>query len=416
MVLCIVTISLMEDILSLIVIHYRQSLPSFFVNFICKLYIVSLIWGVWAALLYVCADLASEELHRKIALHLVLVLIVESIVVYSLPIYIFEQGRIAYTYGPATIAVYIFVALYILSTLGVAFIYRARINKRRMFAIVLWMFIWMGSAFIQFFHHELLVVGFSSAIGTLVLFAVMENPEANLDRTLGCFNSYALAEYIREFYSKRKNFCVLEITFENQELLEKNSMDAYEIMKRVLRILKHYESILVFKNISFSLVLISKTPENLRAAGREIFAYFKDSDVLDKNVSFVMTEKTDVFSSMEELSHFLVFVRREYEEEKGTMIETDEKMVEKFKEQYSIERKLKMPLQKTGWRFFYSRFFPITVSDLPRRRHWSGSVSRMEACFPLGFLFRLRRKTGRFWNWESGYLKRCVLSCGIQMQ
>lgn len=343
-VLCIITGSLILDILSLVMIHYRHNLPAFFVSFICKTYIVSLIFGACAAFLYVWADLSSEVTHRKIVSRSMLVLLTESIVVYVIPIYIFEEGRIAYTYGPATIAVYIFTVTYILLTLGFTFHYREKINKRRMFAIVLWMFIWMGSAVIQFCHPEILAVGFSGAIGTLVLFVVIENPEANLDRTLGCFNSYALVEYISQFYAEKKNFCVLEISFENQELLEKNSMDAYEIMKSVLHILKNYESILVFKNISFSLVLISRTPENLRAAGREIFTYFKDTDVLDKSVSFIMTEKTDVFSGMEELDRFLVFARKEYEDEKGIMIETNEKMVEKFKEQYSIGREIENAL------------------------------------------------------------------------
>ena len=87
-VLCIITGSLILDILSLVMIHYRHNLPAFFVNFICKTYIVSLIFGACAAFLYVWADLSSEVTHRKIVSRSMLVLLTESIVVYVIPIYI----------------------------------------------------------------------------------------------------------------------------------------------------------------------------------------------------------------------------------------------------------------------------------------------------------------------------------------
>ena len=58
----------------------------------------------------------------------------------------------------------------------------------------------MSSAVFQLFNSALLVVGFASAVGVLILFVIMENPEANLERSLGCFNSYALTEYLKQLY------------------------------------------------------------------------------------------------------------------------------------------------------------------------------------------------------------------------
>ena len=58
-------------------------------------------------------------------------------------------------------------------------------NKRRVLAICLWMAIWFVAAIIQFINNELLIVGFASAIGVLILFVIIENPEANFDKKLG---------------------------------------------------------------------------------------------------------------------------------------------------------------------------------------------------------------------------------------
>ena len=60
------------------------------------------------------------------------------------------------------------------------------------------MAMWIIAAVIQFLNNELLLVGFATAVGILILLAIMENPESNLDRRLGCFNSYALSVYIKE--------------------------------------------------------------------------------------------------------------------------------------------------------------------------------------------------------------------------
>ena len=128
--------------------------------------------------------------------------------IYFLPIYIFADGNQSYTYGPAVICVYVFVGLYIISTLVTTCAFYKRLNPRRAFATILWMVIWMSSAIIQFFNSALMIVGFASAVGVLILFVIIENPDANLDRRLGCFNSYALTEYIKQLIEGKKEFVV----------------------------------------------------------------------------------------------------------------------------------------------------------------------------------------------------------------
>lgn len=67
------------------------------------------------------------------------------------------------------------------------------------------MFIWIAAAAIQYLDNSLLIVGFASVVGMLILFVVMENPESNLDRRTGCFNSYALSEFSQQLFEKKQN-------------------------------------------------------------------------------------------------------------------------------------------------------------------------------------------------------------------
>lgn len=193
-VLCIITISLIGDVLSLVAIRYKHILPLHLVNFLCKTYIIALMWGVWSAFIYVITDLVSEKKHRKITRNSILLISIQSMIIYILPIHIFSEGNQMFTYGASVLGVYCFVAVYIIATLTISFVFKKRLNPRRGFAIILWMLIWMSSAILQFFNNALLIVGFASALGVLILFVLMENPEANLERQLGCFNSYAFTD------------------------------------------------------------------------------------------------------------------------------------------------------------------------------------------------------------------------------
>lgn len=340
MVLWIITGSLLGDVLSLVAIYYRQSLPSILVESVCKLYAISLIWGVWSALIYVVTDLLSEKEHRKLMFRLALFALAQSVMIYLLPIHIFNEGEQMYTYGVAVWWVYIFVGLYIIATLTVTCVFRKRLNPRRRFAIILWMIIWMASAAFQLFNKALLVVGFASAIGVLILFVIMENPEANLERRLGCFNSYALTEYLKQLYEQKKSFSVLEISFENAEILEEHSMDADEMFRKVLKISRHYDDVLAFKNINLGLVLISTKAEKLETVGEAILNGCSDSMVFFKSALTVLIPQADVFSDMEELFRFLTFVRTECRDIKGRMISAQEEMIAKYQSQSLIEHEI----------------------------------------------------------------------------
>ena len=339
-VLCIITASLLGDVLSLVAIFYRQRIPSVLVNGVCKGYIISLIWGSWSALIYVITDLLSEKEHRILTRRFMLFTLAQSGIISFLPIYIFEEGKQVYTYGPAVSGVYIFVGMYIIATLIVTGIFRKRLNPRRRFAIILWMIIWMSSAVFQLFNSALLVVGFASAVGVLILFVIMENPEANLERSLGCFNSYALTEYLKQLYERKKNFGVLEISFENATILEEYGMDADEMLRKILQISEGYDDILVFKNINFGLIMISEKPDKLEAVGNAILNGFVHTEAFYNSAMLIMIAQAGILSDLEELFRFLAFVRAECSDQTGKIIYANEETVKKYQEKYLIEREI----------------------------------------------------------------------------
>lgn len=336
MIFAIASLSL--DILSLVVIEYRQMLPMILVYLVCKTYIISLIWVGMSGTIYVLTEVLSMEKHKFLINLMISITCVQGIIVYALPIYIHEETEEVYTYGPAVLCVYLFAVLYVVATLAIIIIYRNRVSRRRRFAVSLWMTIWIIAAIIQFLNNELLLVGFAIAIGVLILLVIMENPESNLDRRLGCFNSYALSEYAKELFRNKKKFSVLNLSFGNKKLLEENRAYAEEMLRGMLNAVNRRKKVLAFKNTNADIVFISDDGDGLYRLGLDILAYFTKDTEWHKETSLALVKKCDSFADAEELFGFLTFLHKEYVNEKERVLLVGESIIEKYKKQFEIEQ------------------------------------------------------------------------------
>ncbi len=336
MIFAIASLSL--DILSLVVIEYRQMLPMILVYLVCKTYIISLIWVGMSGTIYVLTEVLSMEKHKFLINLMISITCVQGIIVYALPIYIHEETGEVYTYGPAVLCVYLFAVLYVVATLAIIIIYRNRVSRRRRFAVSLWMTIWIIAAIIQFLNNELLLVGFATAIGVLILLVIMENPESNLDRRLGCFNSYALSEYAKELFRNKKKFSVLNLSFGNKKLLEENRAYAEEMLRGMLNAVNRRKKVLAFKNTNADIVFISDDGDGLYRLGLDILAYFTKDTEWHKETSLALVKKCDSFADAEELFGFLTFLHKEYVNEKERVLPVGESIIEKYKKQFEIEQ------------------------------------------------------------------------------
>lgn len=336
MIFAIASLSL--DILSLVVIEYRQMLPMILVYLVCKTYIISLIWVGMSGTIYVLTEVLSMEKHKFLINLMISITCVQGIIVYALPIYIHEETEEVYTYGPAVLCVYLFAVLYVVATLAIIIIYRNRVSRRRRFAVSLWMTIWIIAAIIQFLNNELLLVGFAIAIGVLILLVIMENPESNLDRRLGCFNSYALSKYAKELFRNKKKFSVLNLSFGNKKLLEENRAYAEEMLRGMLNAVNRRKKVLAFKNTNADIVFISDDGDGLYRLGLDILAYFTKDTEWHKETSLALVKKCDSFADAEELFGFLTFLHKEYVNEKERVLPVGESIIEKYKKQFEIEQ------------------------------------------------------------------------------
>ena len=99
--------SLLLDIGSVLSLTYREYMPEFVLDLICKAYLVSIVFEALTGLGYICIDVLKKNgTWVRWERHIFYVLLLDIIIVSSLEIYKSDKPY-TYTYGPAVIATYI---------------------------------------------------------------------------------------------------------------------------------------------------------------------------------------------------------------------------------------------------------------------------------------------------------------------
>ena len=195
------------DILSIFGIYGATTgqFPAVGARLICKLYVASLAFQSYRGFLYAAGEFFAENSRRMTRRFYQIWFVVGVAAIMLLPIQYYMKGRVVYSYGWSTTATYVVTVVFILSTISMAFIETEHSSGRRRWAILLWQGCWLLSALIQFFDKDLLLVGFASAFGMVVIYAELENPHEGIDRATGLFTANALSDYVNDAYQHRKS-------------------------------------------------------------------------------------------------------------------------------------------------------------------------------------------------------------------
>ena len=379
-------ISLSLDILSLVGIEFMGTLSIVLVITVCKLYIMSLIWVAVSALSYIMTDLYNEKKHIIVTRWLGLLGFIQSIVVALLPISINRSPDGYFTYGTSVFLVYIFAIIHILSIVAVIIICRKKISKRRRFAVGLWVTLWIAAAVVQYLNNRLLVVGFASAIGMLIIFIIMENPESFRDRRTGCFNSYALSEFSHRLFETKSKFGLLEIRLKGSESDDDDSTES--ALKKAVSFAASHKELFVFRNVN-NIIIISRDSALLKKYGDELLDILDKKAQLNKNRPSVFVEHGEDFIHMTELFQFLSFVNSSFTETTDRMYIADEKVINKYRERPLIEQEITNALSENRVEVFLQPIFSnnkqkfTSAEALVRIRKTDGSLLPPDAFIPV---------------------------------
>ena len=378
------------DILSIVAIHHMKQIPGILLEFICKTYIVSLIWVGYFGLLYSGTELAKTRYERiKQNRGYTVVVITGTVLICVLPIRYYLEGRVVYTYGPSCMATYAFALMFVLLTLFRMLVKGKEMNAKRRKTVIIWMVIWMIAALIQFLDARMLLVGFASALGMVILFFELENPEANIDRETEAFNAHALGEYVKQFYEEQKSFSAIMLVLPdtNRPGDEGEGIRQDIALQEIVHYLKKRKDIRVFKTMERELVLITDNEEQLQKVFLTLQERFqhpwhsrRQAEPMMLNPYYVLLMDSAIFRSMEEIFQMLRYLRVEERSPEKHIILLDDKRVAQFREKEETEEMILSAIEEDRIEVFYQPIYStkekrfVSAEALVRIRDKDGSV------------------------------------------
>ena len=306
-VLCI-----LMDILSIVAIESASHLPALFVTFVCKTYLITLVLTALCGVMYIGVDiLLSNKAFRKTEHLILLITSVICLSIYLLPISIYcdPVTHIVYTYGSSALMTYLGAVGLILLNFALILKYRRQIRVRRRTGMLLWMLVWILSAIIQFLNPEILVVGFGSCLGVVIIYLQFENPEINLDRASGMYNQTAFYEFIHQIYYDRSAYTAF--VFINDHRFSGD--DSQQTMQDLAKKLLSTDGAYIFKTADDEIVMLTPASMWNHADTASIQKFALDtylSASSDSNLKILFLEDCLLTPCQEDFFSLLRYCRR----------------------------------------------------------------------------------------------------------
>lgn len=336
--------SICLDILSCAAISYREFLPDFVVKLISKTYLVTLVGVSFFALLYICTDIYSKKSdYKKTMIPYGVLVLLAIVLIYALPISFYENKSegVLYSYGSSDYATYAF-ALCTLVLLAIRMLsQKNKISAGRRQAVWIWLGVWFAAALTQFIFPKLLLVGFASALGMLVLYLKLENPGNNLDRQTGLFNHGAFLQYVNQLYASETDFAALAVTLEKSPFESVRTTMGETVILEAADYLGSLRGAFTFKNSGNELILVFDAAKADEYLG-DIFKRFgsgwgKKGVILSPY--WILVPHSDLADSAEGLTGLIRYARQNCAElAESRFYRIDAELAARLKKEKEMER------------------------------------------------------------------------------
>ncbi|HCM92289.1 MAG TPA: hypothetical protein DIS78_06975 [Lachnospiraceae bacterium] len=398
------------DISSIIAIYFKDFLPIVFVNLVCKLYVCMLVTETFIAIIYMLADMLTKDRHKMLSAILAVINIVECFLVMRYPIHIYAEGKAVYTYGTSINMIYAFAAVNISIIWICSFAFEDRIKKRRVYSVRLWMLIWLVGMGVQAINHELLVVGFASSLGIMVVYFMIENPEGFIDKQFSCLNSLALDEYVEESICNSEKFHISEIVLDDVEDLKADTEETRDRIANIIGFMQNYKEIDVFKGLDKNLILVSSSLSSINIAMESFVNIFgKDSGGAGE-AYIIFMENAHRYKSLQEIFNIVAYLKACRQDGEDVILKVDDKMVLDYRRRDHIREEINNALKEDRVEVFLQPIYNTakkmftSAEALVRIRNTDGTL------LPPGLFVSVAEETGQITELGKRVLEK---TCGF---
>ena len=211
-----VFLGLILDISSIYILRYEQVLTHTFAMMVCNAYLLTILWKQVLGVLYIDAYISEnhEFKQREIWSYLIYG-IVGSVVILVTPIEgMMDRGRTGYHFGRATITAYMLAIILLVRMIILIIQHRRQMTDNSITSASVWIGLCLTATLIQFFHNDWMIAGFFSALGIMIIYLKLENPERFVDIDTGFFNKMGLGRCMRQLDETGEKVTMIYLDYE----------------------------------------------------------------------------------------------------------------------------------------------------------------------------------------------------------
>lgn len=360
--------------------------------FITKLYLILHVLSTFCAMQYVYSDIcANSEIKKNKYLFRFSWLIfaaMAGIIIYLSPQIATIDEKICVT-GTITRADEFFNLLLIIAILALVFIYRPYIKAKRIRTIIIWMAFWLIAGLIQYFFTDIYTVSFASALGALVVFFEMVNPEATISRRTGHFSSSSIRYFLDYKYKRKDPFSVLMISFRTKGESASDSVLLQQSINQLSDFLFSIKYAKAFDTAGGYFLLIFDNENLMQKAKSQLEDFFlRMEEKSDIDTAFtllhpfyIMVPKSNIATSGEELMTVLTgFIPTDHKTTTKSQVTVTHETIAEERHKKHVEDMVVEALLDDRIEVFYQPIFSVAQK----------SFSSAEA------LVRIRLKNGNY--------------------
>jgi len=380
----IVFAGLILDISSMYILRYEDFFTHTFAMIVCNAYLLTIVWKQVLGVLYIDAYISeNHEFKQKEIWSYLVYGIVGSVVVIATPIEgMMDRGRSGYHFGQSTITAYILAIILLLRMIILIIQHRRQMTVNSKNSAGVWIGLCLGATLIQFFNNDLMIAGFFSALGIMIIYLKLENPERFIDTDTGFFNKLGWGRCTRQLDETGESVTIIYLGYE--QVGHQMTVVDREVRLEVYKFFNTLKKVYVFRGAEEGIILaIRKDGDPLKIIKlinerfEKPWGKYKDTNLKTR---MIYLEDTSVLKSAGDVKKVFDYVRHEkdfYEEE---MILVDENIIKEAYKEEDVEHMILDSIEKHRVEVFYQPIYS-TVSKtfesaeaLMRLRREDGSI------------------------------------------
>lgn len=378
-------LNLSLDILSVVFISNMESIPLWLVDLVCKFYVASIVATAMSALVYVLEDAYSK--HEKNDKKKVICFItgaINTVIIFACPITIVNDGAgTIYTKGPSVMLAYFFGFCIFLALALVVEFNRHSMNPRRKEAVRIWIGMWFFAAAIQFVNSSLLFIGFAGAVGVMVLYVLLENPQLNIDQETGLFNQSGFHKYLEQLFDRKEKFEMICMMVPKNTTMRHGT---YELMlQEIYDFLQSLPGAMVFHHSDDEVFILFSGEQQAEKGITQIKEYFHTPvDSVKSNFiqpGFIHVKETGMIKTEEDILnifHYIVDSHPQYDGDH--FYEVTEPQIRAMYEEKEVEKLIHYAIENDRVEVFFQPIYSnrdkkfVSAEALARIRDKDGKL------------------------------------------